>query len=538
MPGWSIRRFSGMAPRVAPRLLADDAAKLARNVWLKSGSLVPLKSNTTLATLPKAGNIQTIYRFGQDLNSETNYWFHWAADVNVVKGFVAGDTQERTYYTDGVLPKVTDNTTALSGGGTSYPNASYTLGVPNPTTAPVAVKGGTPTSATAVAEDRVYVVTLVTAWGEEGAPSDASNIVSVKPGETVSLSLPSTVAGNFNYATKRIYRSVPGTSGTPYLFVAEVTAATTTYVDSKTGAQLGETLPSLYYEMPPAGLQGLTAGPGGVMAGFVGRDIYFCEPFKPHAWPSSYVLTVDFEVVAIACYDTNWVVLTKGAPYIISGADPTNYVMSRNDLKQACVSKRSAVAVDGGVIFASPDGLFFIGGASTRNLTENLFTRSEWQSFNPSTINGYFVDNTYVGFYNASLGFTLDLTTGSFSVLDWAASAGYYDPIVDQLFLVTNNNQLVKFNTGSNLTATWTSKEFYSPVPTTMAAARVEAAGYPVTFSVYADGVLKSTQTVSNGDVFRLPSGFRAHSWYFTVTSAYTVYSAGIATSVSELKNG
>ncbi len=228
MTGWAVRQFKGIAPRVNPRLLADNQAQSAKNVILKHGSLFPLNANSAVLTLPKSGTIQTIHRFGLDVASDSQYWFHWAADVNVCRGPIAGDVQERTYYTDGTQPQVTDNSIALTG-GTQYPMASYNLGVPAPATAAVAVVTGSPSSSTALAESRVYIVTFVTAWGEEGPPSNASNEVTLQIGQNVDLTLPSIPGGAYNFATKRIYRSVTGSNSTPYLFVAEVSAATGSY---------------------------------------------------------------------------------------------------------------------------------------------------------------------------------------------------------------------------------------------------------------------------------------------------------------------
>ena len=40
------------------------------------------------------GTPLTIYRFGQDVQSDTQFWFHWTTDADVVKGPVAGDTTD------------------------------------------------------------------------------------------------------------------------------------------------------------------------------------------------------------------------------------------------------------------------------------------------------------------------------------------------------------------------------------------------------------------------------------------------------------
>jgi hypothetical protein len=538
MAGWSVRKFRGIAPRNSALLLADDMAQSCANVVLTRGTLLPLKSNTTITgpTL-KSGNVATIHRMGQGTASDTQYWLNWLTDVDVVRGPIFGDTTERTYFTDGTQPRVTDITKATTG-GVNYPMASFALGVPAPSAAPSSLQvTGSPSSETALPETRVYTMAFVTEWDEPGPPSAPSSAVEVTHGQSVTMSLPATPSGDYDFKAKRIYRSVTGSTDTGYYFVAEVADSALTFTDTVAADDLGEELPSLTYLPPPAGLKGLIALPGGVMAGFVGKDVYFSEPYKPYAWPVQYSMTVDSDIVGLGAFDTTLLVLTKGSPFLISGSEPANYSMIKAELPQACVSKRSIVNIGGGVVFASPDGLFLIGGGVTKNLTEALFSRTEWQALNPSTMNIYVVDNTLVGFYGGTAGFMLNIQDGTFVPLNWYARAGYYDPIQDKLFLITGTNTLVSFNTGSALTFTWMSKLFYSPTPRNMAAARVEAAGYPVTFKYYADNVLKYTHTVANGQPFRLPAGFMANTFHFEVSGTQEIFSAGFAQSIEELAN-
>lgn len=69
---------------------------------------------------------------------QNGFWFHWNEVVNVVRGPIAGDVTERTYYTGVGLPKVTDSSLSV-GMGTDYPLNSFDLGVPKPLAAPSAV---------------------------------------------------------------------------------------------------------------------------------------------------------------------------------------------------------------------------------------------------------------------------------------------------------------------------------------------------------------------------------------------------------------
>lgn len=539
MTGYAVRQFKGIAPRAEPRLLQDNQAQVALNCKLWHGSLRPLLANLFVGNLSKPGTIQTIHRFGHATPSDAQYWFHWASDVNVCRGQIFGDVQERTYYTDGTLPKVTDGTLALSGGGTDYPNVSYTLGVPAPAAAATVAINGT---GSGIAETRVYTYTYVSAWGEEGKPATASAPIDVLPGQTVDLSaLSGAPTGAYNIVSKRIYRSVTGNFGTGYLFVAEIAVATATYNDAIAVENLGEQLSSLTFSMPPATLKGLVSLPNGMMAGFDGKDVYFCEPYKPHAYPLSYVMTVDYDVVALGAIDTTLVVLTKGFPYLMQGTHPDNMSMVKAEIPQACVSKRSVAFLGGAVVYASPDGMFAVGNG-TINLTELIFTNNEWRAFfKPDSIHGYVYDDKYIGFYNTGTtqgGFIIDPKKGDFTMLDWYATAGYYDPQRDALFLVVGG-VLVKFDEdATNMTASWRSKVFYSPRPINLGAIRLEAAAYPVSVQVFADGASIGTFSITSKFAQRLPAGFLANTWEFAVSTAVEVYSVALAESMTELANG
>ena len=112
----TVNKFSGVSPMTPPRYLSNEAAQTALNCPVWKGSLQPIKGALELTPSPltKSGNIKSIYRYDQTQTNELNHWFHWTTDVDVVQGFIAGDTTERTYFTGDGNPKVTDTTLALT----------------------------------------------------------------------------------------------------------------------------------------------------------------------------------------------------------------------------------------------------------------------------------------------------------------------------------------------------------------------------------------------------------------------------------------
>lgn len=535
----SLKDFSGQAPRVNPRQLPANMAQKAINTKLWS-TLEPFRDVAAVATPTKVGANMSMYRLGQGL-AETQFWLTWATDVDVVRGQIAGDTTERTYYTGDGVPKVTD-AAMCSTGGTNYPNAAWNLGLPKPITTPTLIVSG---AGTGLPESRIYVYTYVSAWGEESQPCTASVAVDVMVGQTVTLSaIDAAPTGAYNVATKRIYRSNSGTFGTQFQFVAEIPVATVTYADAILGTALGEVLATSTWTMPPANLSGLIALPNGVMAGFAGNEVCFCDPYHPYAWPIAYRQATDFPIVSIGQYGGVVIVATTGTPYMLTGADPSSMSMLKMEIEQACVSKRSMVQMGSGVCYASPDGLVFASAGGAQLATKDHFTRDEWQALVPSSIHAYLLDGRYIGFYNTgtvSGGFIFSPADGKdgLVMIDTYATAGYVDPVLDALYLMVGAN-IVRWDAHATLkkTMTWRSKVFVAPKPCSMPWAQAVAASYPFTMNVYADGVLRRAQTVADDRSFRLPGGFLARDWELEVIGTVEIYSIYIAESMEDLKNG
>ena len=633
-----IKSFGGISPKVPPRYLQDSQAQVATNSVVFSGALTPLQDvGATVTTLAKSGTPKTIYRFGQDTISDSQYWFHWTTDVNVCRGQISGDTSEWTFFTGDGAPKATYSSIALS--GTNYPAVSRPLGLPNPDlalavtanavtgtghpatvtltaghiamltttyglqgsivgnvdgdyvtvtlTAPITstsvatavnalpnvsavesagavvittdatgesanlyVRFRTATNATyTVFSDRGYsdapssVETRVYAWTWvnkesgyefESGPSPASNPIEVYGSQTVSLTGRATVPSGYVVTHWRLYRSVSGT----YLFVNELPVSQTTYTDDVMAESLGEEMPSLTWAPPPAALQGLTNLPNGVMAGFVGRDVYFCDPYHPHAWPENYVQSLDYPVVGLGRMDTTLAVLTTGTPYFMQGSHPDSMVSVKSDLEQSCSSKRSIVSTNGVVIYASPDGLVTLSPGGSKLVTEQFFTRAQWQEyFKPDSIVGYSHDLKYVGFYNngtTSGGFIYDPTSGQFILHNIYATAGYSDLQRDKLFLAFSDRTVKPWLDGSDLNYVWKSKTFTLPQVTGFSCAQIEAEAYPVTAKFYSDGVLVHTQTVTGRTPFRLPTK-PGRDWEVQLEGSSEVFSLAIAQSMQEL---
>ena len=538
MPSITIKAFSGLKPILDPVLLGPGDATEAVNTRLVSGALSPLRATTTLKALTKTAPA-TLFRYGNSA-VEAEHWLEFLVDTDIMRSPIANDQYGRLYWADGTAPRYAPSSLILSGG--LYPGASYVLGVPAPATAP-SITSSTPPPNAAQTETRVYVYTYVSAYGEEGPPTAASGAVTLDPSASATVSVPSVgPGGSYNIATKRIYRSSTVGFAAEFQFVAEIPVATTSYVDNKGQAELGEVLPSAEWVPPPAGLRGLKALANGAAIGFVDNTVYLSEPNLPHAWPHQY--PIDAQVVGIGVFRQSAAVLTNGKPYLMSGADPQAMAPEKMELEQACVSRGSIVETGDGVLYASPDGLVSIGAGGIEIVTSKLLTREQWQAYNPPSIRGFTHDNRYHALYTTTGGqrgvLIFDFSgqgaamTRSDVNAATAITAGYSDARTDTLYFAQGTN-IVRFNAGSALSYAWRSKRFRLPRPANMACGQVLAASYPVTMKVYADGSLVATKSVESASPFRLPSGYVARDYEIELTGQHEITEASIATSMAEL---
>jgi len=542
--GFKLQSFGGKAPKVFARLLPNEMAQVATNTRLDSGRLAPWKGNTSASITPVAsysitGATKTLFRYSSSI------WIGSNEDLNIVRSPIAEDPHERLYVT-GIggasgYPRMT--TATIVGNGTYYQ-----LGIPSPAVfSSVTVVGTSSVTATETPQTRSYIFTYVSAYGEEGVPSQAlvSQVVDVYSDQTVTVTFPGNPTGNHNLVTKRLYRT--DSNG---VFRRVTETVNSSHNDTATDDQLGEEIPTSNFDAPadntssdhPDGpLLGLVSMPNGILAGFSGQTVSFSEAFQPHAFPSEYRLTMKSDVVAIAPLNTGLLVLTKEKPAVVQGLDPEAMTMVEVDSTLSCVAKRSVVDMGEYVIYASPDGLVRASDNGLNLITESVLTRDQWQDLTPSSIVAFQYEGHYVAFYNngsESKGFIFDPRGGknSYIKLDFHATAGFNDLENDELYLVVSGS-VYKFAQGADLSFTWRTKKFYVDRPINPGVAKVECDSYspaPV-MKLYADGALKHTQTVSNGDLFRLPSGYKGHEFEIELSGSVPINQVCVYESAGEI---
>lgn len=478
-----VEGFAGIAPKYSDRLLPPTAATIASNINLVSGELRGLHELSIVKDFTTVGyTVRRAFRIPSVIATPVpmvvpDYWKSFTDDaVDFVRTPVLGDSFERYYWTgDSTLysgvPKYNTRARILAA------SAPYRLGVPRPTAAPtVAPPAG-------VSLTRSYVYTFMSAYGEEGQPSDPQ-LATGNAGTWALSSIDSSVpnASERNITTVKIYRTVSGFASTNFFHVADISLGTTTYNDNELDEDVAQNplLESTTWAEPPAGLQGVTVHPGGFLVGFVGRDLYMSEPFRPHAWPVEYIQTTQTEIVGLAVYNNSVVVASNSHPYVGEGVHPVSINLQKLDSIDPCLSRRSIATTLAGVMYSSVQGLILIGPQGHQLATRQLLTREEWNAgYTAKDIKAAPYGLQYIAFDSASTGFIFSPAEGQSpltNVDQFASVTGVQvDQYTGEVYLI-KGNLIGVWNTPGTLPLTyqWRSKVFDLPSPVNFGALQVK----------------------------------------------------------------
>lgn len=480
-----------------------------------------------------------------------------------------------------------------------------------------------------VIEARAYVYTWISAYGEESPPSPFTLVNGWSNG-VWSISLFNPPADELgivrNLAVARLYRTVTGNTGlTTYYQIADISLGSsdqdainfvaadanclppsTLYTDQSADnvVALQVQLPSTNYFPPPADLVGFITLPNGMVAGWKKNEIWFCEPYFPHAWPPGYVLAVDTPVVGLGVTSGAIVICTSATPYVANGTAPGQMSLFKCVKPEPCTSRGSIVSLESGVHYISPNGLIMVPNTGQlSNITDSWIKREDWAALVPlknaraiALVGSYFCWGTTNGsdVSQAQTGFTIELNADTTSFTIWPQAGGHrigfmpmtsplgfnidnvlIDPWSGQGVLIMNRQEYwYDFTNASPVIQPydWLSKKYqemskknfsalrvFCTVPSTTPPQNAVANTAPANdpswatlqsgqwgiVKVWADpndgsnaGVMQvvmARELTKNGQLMRLPDGFKAENWQVEVLGRVVISNIQLATSVQEL---
>jgi hypothetical protein len=593
-----ISPFGGMVPAVDDGLLAPINAAFAQDTWTYSGAVVGLPERKSIYTLADP-NKTKVYRvpnnYTDAVHMTDSIWLEFAhPDTDVLRTQVVGDTFDRYYWASPLdVPRYMTYAQLVAAAPALA--TAYILGIPQPGTITGIVSGG----ASATLKSVAYVQTFVSAYGEEGPPSEPKVYSGQKIDATYTITFaqpdPGDLGTNRNITKMRLYRTITATNGTTtYFFVTEVNVGTVSYADNaavNTDAVIGlnAQIESTNWSGPPSDLQGWIAMTNGIAAGFRGNEIWFCEPYRMHAWPAIYALAVEYPIIGLGVQNNALVVCTEGFAYTINGAHPSSMSLQKIAGLMPCTSRGSILSTTDGVYFSTPAGLALVSSGGVVIATKELIRKDKWNALvQINTLRAAQLGAAYYAFGQAVLGVFQDDTfqTNMVQQSDFAGARNGMlidptsqtvafnnlsteDPITNvmtdvwsgEVFVIQNGMvQWLDISDTQQPKApfVWRSKLFQTPkkdnfnvakvfftvLPNTVSLNPVEVEGSPQVlqpdqwclFRVYADNELVMTREVRvSGEQFRLPSGFKADYWQFEVEARVQIDVIQVATSAKEL---
>jgi hypothetical protein len=563
-----------MIPVADDRLLPDIAASHAENVWLQSGAARGLPTPKLLHEA--AAGTNKVFRLPANY-ADSSYLFDSAwiefqdASTDVIRSPVFGDDYDRYYWASSAAAPRYNTRTRIEN-----EDPAWLLGVPAPATPPdVSVDGGSGTDVT-----RSYVVTWVSEYGEEGPPSPPTVHLGKVDG-TWEIGLPEPDANDLGvnrFLTKaRIYRTVVSDAGvaTFFLVAERDIEESSDYEDTATDAAVAsnEQLQSTNWSPPPSDLRGFAMMPNGIVAAWRDNEVWFCEPYRPHAWPAQYAINVEYPIVGLGVVGQTLVICTQSAPFTASGVNPAFITTSRFATIEPCVSRGSIMSTPEGVYYASLNGLVLVNPGRVENVTKNLASKERWQQLTRgSALRAARLGTAYFAFGSIRPGvfdedafdedaFAQEDGSGARSGIlidpsdqrvaltvlssEDLTSSVFNDAWSGEVFILRENNVYwvdLADPQGVREAFQWKSKIFQTAVKGNMGVMCAYFDPGNLTSDlgevrVYADGRhVVTRQLEQSGKIMKLPAGFKAEFWQFDIRARVQLFSLHVASTAKELR--
>jgi hypothetical protein len=207
------------------------------------------------------------------------------------------------------------------------------------------------------------------------------------------------------------------------------------------------------------------------------------EVYRPHAWPDNYQQAIEYDVVGMGVFGQSIVACTNAAPFIGVGVNPASITLRTSSSVEPCLSRQSIATTIYGVLYASSNGLVLVNGPNPSIVTKQLLSKYEWQDeYNPDNIRASSYHNQYIAFFGDTQGFIFDPNEPMSAFIEISNDL----PVVG-VQTNTHTGEILLFTgtalynwdaeSAAPLTYTWRSKEYVTPTPINLGAARITFEG-------------------------------------------------------------
>jgi len=573
MGSFRVTTFGGIRPREMRGNGPSGRASRAIDVKLWHGSLRPWRYPAM--AFPTTENICKMYMTDCCVVTSDKSCANFAElDTNCKIIYSTGHMPWPAYA---VLPDCRADCPEGCGCGQIVDPVWCRLGVPAPTNAPTFLN--TPVVSPPVSfpsidykeqlkrEMRAYMYTYINAQGEEGPPSPISTIIDADIASTAILgfSIPPLDTGFCDPVSIRLYRAGSGFNEesrwdqaiTEFFFVEDIPFqyGNFTHLEDIPPSDLGETNKSDCHYPPPTNLDNLVATSEGVLIASEGKNVWFSEPWKPHAWACN--LNLDDCPKAMVTQDGLLYVATNGHPYVITTKSNEEDCKCCREVNRVTTPapifcKRSMVATHNGAMWASDVGLVQMSSGSMQIETHPFMAEDDWQEWFPHEITGVFHKGQYFGFNNTR-GFIWDIEdgiysesyigdSGKFSELSLTPSA-VYSSEQNLLFMAFPGGIHEWDRADTHMPYIWRTElnidgglSNYSAMKVVFERhLRLKPSPTPVIMRLYADDRLVFQRNINCSKPFRLPKNYDGLNWQVELTGTESIIEIHLATSMREL---
>lgn len=310
-----------------------------------------------------------------------------------------------------------------------------------------------------------YLFTYLNACEEESAHSTPSEVLDIKWGDAVKVSVIDNPPENA--VARRWYRSVVDNDGyAHWLKLAETPIDQTEFYDTNCPCDFGCELSTENHDCPPDCLEGVTVIGDNLTVVWSNKRFWVSQHNFPHAYDINDEYKLRYHILGM--YETTTrvegedhydvLVITQGLHYVLAAQAPNNVKIAEIQQRYKCYDGSQCQA-ESNVFYASPQGIVMLAQGGEELITGHLLTENEWQDYNPRHLRMTYHDDHIYGFTNKG-GFIMQLgmdkrRTGEFVTHDVIVDMGYTDEISP--FLVFNSSQVLEWSKGDRSYYDWKS---------------------------------------------------------------------------------
>lgn len=547
-------QFRGERWQLSPLAQGAQYATTAHNMYRRNQTLEPLRRNEKSTVLPDAD-----FQFARSFYLHDDKLVATENRLDFATTQVIGDKSRRMYFVENNLLQFLAYNEIPEFGVDANPYPTPTInghrsGVPAPVTLyagpvgtdevyglnalslirPQADHADTGDGTLVEYEDleadeqrayveTAYVYTYVNKYGEEGPPSNPSNVVFVRSDYTsvqltgmefsdnpdiVGIRVYALVNGDFYLvgASNTLIGETATTAAIPSITILNNTAGgavgvrTVTFSSESVKTQL---ISETWYQAPDD-VKHLAELDGGILAVASDHTLRLSVRYHWHAFPVDQEYQFHGTIQRIARINGGIAIMTDRDTHIYHGVDPAGFYPSSVPAPYPIKDPDSLCVIDDGIGYVGNDGFIVVAGNGGEVVTDSWIDRREW-------LTHISVDECRTELYEGKvliatrnpengdpIGYCLNMAEGeitSFDIDEVALNAGFFrDPRSNEVHYVIDDTGLAMFDRGDLHVAIWESGDIIMPKFHSFNTVLVEADEYP------SDGSLKVTIILPNGD--------------------------------------